>query len=59
MNAVVKSALFAEAEIVETTPDFTSEDELPNTGPQKKSSGQNKQTKKKAGSKRKKMNRTG
>ena len=32
MNSVEKTALFAEAEIRETTPDFTSEDELPNTG---------------------------
>ena len=32
MNAVEKTALFAEAEIKETTPDFTSEDELPKTG---------------------------
>ena len=32
MNAVEKEALFAEAEINERTPDFTSEEELPNTG---------------------------
>lgn len=32
MNAVEKTALFAEAEIRETTPDFTSREELPQTG---------------------------
>jgi len=31
MNAVEKTSLFAEAEIKETTPDFTSEEELPKT----------------------------
>ncbi|MES2890483.1 MAG: hypothetical protein V4725_00680 [Bacteroidota bacterium] len=32
MNAVEKTALFAEAEIKETTPDFTNKEELPQTG---------------------------
>ncbi len=53
MNAVTKSALFAEAEIVETTPDFTSEEELPNTGTQQKS--QKKPARKPLGKKRKKI----
>jgi hypothetical protein len=42
MNAVEKEALFAEAEINERTPDFTSEEELPKTGNKVKSQALNK-----------------
>ena len=47
MNAIEKEALFAEAEINERTPDFTSEEELPNTGQEVKSQARNKSDHKK------------
>ena len=46
MNAVEKEALFAEAEINERTPDFTSEEELPKTGTEVKSQPNTKDDKK-------------